>query len=77
MTRLKGFEQEGEPFDVANAYKGLTSDIITTYGFGESHGFLDRVDFEQGFWRLFKDLQQQVSTCYYGVQHTFLSQVSR
>lgn len=39
----------GKPFDVTEAYSCFTSDVISSYCFGESFGFLQQVRFEMSF----------------------------
>jgi cytochrome P450 len=40
-------QKDGKPFDVTHAYSQFTTDIITSYCFGQSSGLLehDRVDY--------------------------------
>ena len=54
--RLQGLEAKQEPFNILNAFKALTSDVITTYAFGQNNNNLDLEDFNAGFWKLFHDL---------------------
>jgi len=56
LGRLQEFEEPGEPVNILEGYKALTSDIITTYAFGESHNYLDIQDFNKPFWDLFQEL---------------------
>lgn len=44
------------PTSVLNGFKALTSDVITTYAFGQNNNNLDVPDFNAGFWQLFHDL---------------------
>jgi cytochrome P450 len=46
-TKILSQKDEGKPFDVTHAYSQFTTDIITTYCFGQSRGLLEheRVDF--------------------------------
>jgi hypothetical protein len=39
-----------------DGFKALTSDVLTTYAFGESHNYLEVKDFNKPFWDLFQDL---------------------
>lgn len=39
----------GKPFDVTEAYSCFTSDVISSYCFGESFGFLQQVRLEMSF----------------------------
>ena len=56
IGRLQEFEENGEPLNILEAFKALTSDILTTYAFGESHNYLDIQDFNKPFWELFQEL---------------------
>jgi hypothetical protein len=56
LRRLQEFWESGEPVNVLNGFKALTSDILTTYAFGESHCYLDVKDFNKPFWDLFYEL---------------------
>jgi hypothetical protein len=56
LNRLQEFEESGEPVNILDGSKALTSDILTTYAFGESHCYLDVKDFNKPFWNLFQDL---------------------
>jgi cytochrome P450 len=49
LGRLKDFEESGEPVNILNGFKAVTSDILTTYAFGESHCFLDLHNFNKPF----------------------------
>jgi hypothetical protein len=50
LGRLQEFGESGEPVNVLNGFKALTSDILTTYAFGESHCYLDVKKFSKPFW---------------------------
>jgi cytochrome P450 len=41
LGRLQEFDENGEPINILEGFKALTSDILTTYAFGESHYYLD------------------------------------
>ncbi|KAE9378138.1 cytochrome P450 [Stipitochalara longipes BDJ] len=56
LSRLQEFEENGGPGNTLEAFKALTSDILTTYAFGESHNYLDVKDFNQPFWDMFHEL---------------------
>ncbi len=45
----------GEPFNIWGAFKALTSDVVTTCAFGESHDYLSKPGFNQGFWKVFTE----------------------
>jgi hypothetical protein len=60
--RLKEMETNGEPFNILNAYKAFTSDVITTYAFGQNNQNLDIPDFNAGFWQLFHVLAAKGAT---------------
>jgi cytochrome P450 len=45
-TKILARAGDGEPFDITAAYSCFTTDVISTYCFGESFGFLDRDNFE-------------------------------
>jgi cytochrome P450 len=46
-SKILSQRDEGKPFDVTNAYSQFTTDVITSYCFGQNHGLLEheRVDF--------------------------------
>jgi cytochrome P450 len=44
--RLLACGSDGKPFEVTMAYSCYTTDVITSYCFGQSLGFLQRTDFE-------------------------------
>jgi hypothetical protein len=56
LGRLQEFEGSGEPVNILYGFKALTSDILTTYAFGESHCYLDVQNFNKQFWKLFHEL---------------------
>jgi hypothetical protein len=41
LGRLQEFEENGEPLNILEGFKALTSDILTIYALGESHCYLD------------------------------------
>lgn len=49
-------EEEGEPFNILNAFRALASDVITTYAFGQNNKNLELKDFNAGLWELFRGL---------------------
>jgi hypothetical protein len=53
LGRLQEFGESGEPVNVLNGFKALTSDMLTIYAFGESHCYLDVKKFSKPFWDLF------------------------
>jgi cytochrome P450 len=56
LGRLQEFEESGEPVNILDGFKALTSDVLTAYAFGESHCYLDVKDFNKPFWSLFQEL---------------------
>jgi hypothetical protein len=63
LGRLQEFEENGEPVNILEAFKALTSDILTTFAFGQSHNALDIPDFNKPFWDLFQELSHTYAIC--------------
>ena len=60
LSRLEAFEVSGEPFNILLGFWCMTNDIITTYAFGESNGFLDMPDFNAPLFNVFGDLLKMI-----------------
>lgn len=41
----KLLDQSTEPFEITNAYSCFTTDVVTSYCFGQKKGFLDQPEF--------------------------------
>jgi cytochrome P450 len=41
----KLLDQSSEPFDITNAFSCFTTDVVTSYCFGQKKGFLDQPEF--------------------------------
>jgi hypothetical protein len=50
--KLLARSKDGKPaFDISMAYSCFTTDVITHYCFGQSHGLLDQEDFEPNLYK--------------------------
>src|SRR5881227_1736964 len=45
-NKLLARRGNGKPFDITMAYSCFTTDIISSYAFGQTEGFLEQPDFE-------------------------------
>lgn len=50
LERLENCRSSGEVIPLTNALRALTCDIITSYSFGTSSGFLSREDYNAPLW---------------------------
>lgn len=51
-TRLEGFASTGDPVNLVDAFTALSADVIGSFAFGQSYGFLDAGDFNPGWHKL-------------------------
>ncbi|GME40911.1 Cytochrome P450 [Neofusicoccum parvum] len=57
-ARLEGFADTGVPVNVTDAFTALSADVIGSFAFGRSYGFLDAEDFNPGWHKLMVDLSR-------------------
>jgi len=62
LSRLRTYQQSGEPVTISLAYSAFTSDIITEYCFGKSYKYLDAADFNIGFYEAMLAVHQMGAT---------------
>ena len=58
LLRLEVFQRSGESINMVMAYSAFTSDIITSYAFGESYKYLDKEDFNTAFYNAMLSVHQ-------------------